>query len=246
MTNCIRKILKMTLRGSPLLLGLLIIACTKPIQSTIGPNGSMDILGPVSSSITSPILDGWITTPPPSLGQFSVVQLKGITALKVVSGTKGVITVKKSQASLLATPYLSWAWNMEAQDNGEHPVRLFVGFQNTAKQTRPWLQSLIGLGETLPYHDRMLSLTWGDSALQRGTIKTNSTSDPKILAQFTVRGGQENSGTWWFEQIDLYDIYRQAWPIDRIERTQITFIGVGIAPANTRATGFISGLRLSR
>ena len=233
--------------ASLLVLVLLVIACTKTIRSTITINGSMNILGPVPEIWENQFSVGWYTQGSPAPGQLSIVELSGIPALKVVNAPASLITVKPVQASLLATPYLSWAWNMESQDNGQHPVSLFVGLQHNNQQTRNLAPSFIRSGEALPYHDRMLSLTWGDSALQRGTITTiNSSKNRKKIAGFTVRGGQENSGSWWFETVDLYDIYRRAWPNDNIEKTQLTFIGIGTAPGNTPIAGYISGLRLSR
>ena len=241
------KVIQKSRRASLLVLTLLVIACTKPISSTISPNGAMNILGPVPLSLTNTVPAGWITQGSPAPGQLSVVKLDGIPALKVVNGQESLMTAKPSQASLLATPYLSWAWYMDSQGDGQHPVRLFVGFDTDNQKTGAWAPRFLGLSEMLPYHDRIISFNWGDSALQRGAIATtNSTDKLRSTANYTVRGGQENSELWWFETVDLYEIYRRAWPSDNVERTQVTFIGIATAPGNTPTVGYISGIRLSR
>ena len=96
-------------------------------------------------------------------------------------------------------------------------------------------------------HNRELRLIWGKSALQRGTIISNDSINKNMLiSSFIVRGGQENTNSWWSEAVDLYDIYHRAWPKDDIEKTQITFIGFGVLPGNKSIASFISNLRISR
>jgi len=111
-------------------------ACAKPV-TTIAPGGSMDVLGPVPALMPNPVPGDWITQGYPAPGQLTVVDLDGVPALKVVNGRTSLITVKPAQASLLATPYLSWAWNMDPQDDGPHQVRLLVGFHRSGPLHRP-------------------------------------------------------------------------------------------------------------
>ena len=121
-----------------LLSALVIAACTKPIRSTINSIGSTDIVGPAPGFLQNLIPVGWIAQGSIKKGQMSIVKLDGIPALKVVSSSNNLITVKPSQALLLATPYLSWSWNMEPQGEGQHPVKLLVGFKNRKKQQKTW------------------------------------------------------------------------------------------------------------
>ena len=225
---------------------LLMAAYAKP-ATTIAPGGSMDVLGPVPALVPNPVPGDWITQGSPAPGQLTVVEREGVPALKVVNGRASLITVKPAQASLLATPYLSWAWNMEPQDDGLHPVRLLVGFHRGNSNTRTLAGDLTRPDGALPSHDRGLTIVWGSSALQRGSIATpQATKGRQPAARYTARGGQENTGSWWFETIDLSDIYRRAWPMDDAGRVQITSIGIAAAPDKAPATGYISGLRLSR
>jgi hypothetical protein len=226
---------------------LLLNACTKTTFSTIHPNGSMKILEPIVEvwKKSSPI--GWIVKGNLTPDQLSVVKQGGRKALKVKNGLKDLVIVKPVHAPLLATPYMSWAWNMEVQVDGQHPISLFVGFKHGNQKNRTWITNSILSDEVLPSHNRILKFTWGDSALQRGTIvNTNSINKELLNASFTVRGGQENSSSWWFEAIDLYDIYRRTWPNDIIDQTQIKFIGFGTAPSKNSIAGYISNLRISR
>ncbi|NQV83308.1 MAG: DUF3047 domain-containing protein [Rhodospirillales bacterium] len=221
-------------------LALLATACTTPTATTsITLSGKMDVLGPIPALEPNPIPRDWITQGTPTPGQLTVVERDGVPALKVINGANSIITVKPALASLLATPYLSWAWNMEPQDQGPHPVRLVVGFLGGNPNAPN--------GTTLPLHDRALSMIWGVSALQRGSINLpQSTNSQQAAARYIARGGQENTGVWWFETVDLSDIYRRTWPNDDIGEVQITFIGVAAAPGKTPTKGYVSGLRLSR
>jgi len=225
---------------------LLVVGCAQPPGSTL-PSGTMDVLGPVPAFEPNALPLDWVRVGTITNGQLSVETLDGVPAQKVINGPKSFIAAKPTQASLLATPYLSWAWNMTPHDKGAHPVRLAVGFSggNPAPQAnvpRP------DKGQArLPAHDRAVVIIWGMSALQRGAISIpTSTTKRQAAAQYTPRGGSESTGSWWFETVDLSDIYRRAWPGDDAGNAKITFIGIAAAPARKSAAGYISGLRLSR
>jgi hypothetical protein len=239
MTVCPSKPFSFSLNAAIAALALLVTACTKPPATTIALSGQMDVLGPVPALEPNPIPRDWVTQGTPTPGQLTVVERDGVPALKVINGATSIITVKPAVASLLATPYFSWAWNMEPQKDGPHPVRLVVGFVGGNPGTRA--------KGALPPHDRALSIVWGLSALQRGSINLpQSTKGRQAAARYIARGGQENTGTWWFETIDLSDIYRRTWPNDDAGQVQITFMGIAAAPGQTPTKGYVSGLRLSR
>ena len=224
---------------------LVLTAACAEVTTTIAPGGAMDVLGPVPVLVPNPVPRDWITQGSP--GQLTVVELNGVPALRIVNGMSSLISVKPTQASLLATPYLSWSWNFVAQDKGPHPVRLVVGFLGGNPDARSWTGGLTRPDGALPSHDRALSIVWGLSALQRGSITLpKSARGRQAAARYTARGGQENTGSWWFETIDLSDIYRRSWPNDDAARVQITLIGIAAAAGKTPTTGYVSGLRLSR
>lgn len=212
------------------------------------PSGSLNVLGPVPAFEPNALPLDWMSEGKIERGQLAVVEKAGIPALRVINGKNQFVTAKPTQASLLATPYLSWSWNMEPPESGVHPVRLVIGLHRVDAAPSGW-ESLTSAGplNTLPPHDRAIVILWGDSALQRGSIAKPETIDSKqTAARYTARGGSENTGSWWFETIDLSDIYRRTWPQDKIENARIIFIGIAAAGGKAPSPAYISGLRLSR
>ena len=225
---------------------VLIVGCAQPSIPT-APTGTMDVLGPVPAFEPNALPLDWVSVGKITEGQLSVVTRDGVPAQKVINGVQSFIAVKPTQASLLATPYLSWAWNMAPQDKGAHPVRLAIGFLGGHPEPRPQTANPDKKGAGLPPPDRAVVIIWGQSALQRGAIEIPKTTGKRqAAAQYTPPGGRENTGSWWFETVDLSDIYRRAWPGDDAGQAQITFIGIAAAPARKPAAAYISGLRLSR
>ncbi|MFQ5765878.1 MAG: hypothetical protein ACE5GT_13220 [Rhodospirillales bacterium] len=208
----------------------------------------MDVLGPVPAFEPNPVPLDWITEGTVGDGQLAVVERAGVPALRVVNGPRSFVTAKPTAASLLATPYLSWAWNMEPQEKGTHPVRLVVGFHGGNPESRRWGSPPAGRSATaLPPHDRAVVIIWSESALQRGTItKPMSTKPQQAASRYAARGGRENTGAWWLETVDLSDIYRRTWPGDDPARARISFIGVAAAAGKAPSPAYISGIRLSR
>jgi len=232
----------------PVLVPVLVLAaaCSEP-STTVAPGGTMNVLGPVPALVPNALPGDWITEGKPGRGQLTVVERGGVPALKVVNGEQGFVAVKPARASLLATPYLSWAWNMDPQNQGPHPVRLAIGFHGGNPDSRTWGSGLGKPGANLPPHDRAIVIVWGSSALQLGSItKPRPVKHAQAAARYTARGGRENTGSWLFETVDLSDIYRRTWPGDDAGNAQITFIGIAAAPGKTPSAAYISGLRLSR
>jgi len=231
------------------LVASLLGACAKPRPGAdVTPSGRMDILGPVPVFEPNPLPGDWVTEGKPADGQLAVVELNAIPALRIINGPTSFASVKPTRASMLATPYLSWSWNMTPQEKGDHPVRIVVGFHGGVAENPGWQTAPKGKsGKLLPPHDRAVVVLWGLSALQRGAI-TMPPSKGKIQApaRYVARGGSENTRTWWFETVDLSDIYRRAWPDDKTEDVRIVFIGIAAAAGHLPRPGHIAGLRLSR
>ena len=231
----------------PVFVIAILVGCAQPLTGE-PPSGTMDVLGPVPAFEPNALPRDWIIEGKVGRGQLSVVERDGMSALKVINGRQSFVAVKPTKASLLATPYLSWAWNMEPQESGFHPVRLVVGFQGGRPKSRRWgSSSPVNTGSALPLHDRAVVITWGDSALQRSSITMpETTSGTQAALRFTARGGVENTRSWWFETVDLSDIYRRAWPGDDAANTRIMFIGIASAPGKRASPAYILGIRLSR
>lgn len=226
---------------------LALSACSVP-RATMDPTGRLDILGPgpgfsptLGSGEWSEVGPGDGTGP-----RFATVTIKEIRSVRVICGRKPGILFRHVDAILAVAPYLSWAWNVEPHAGTEHPARLIVGFYGGNPESGSWgSRPLAWLGPNLPPYDRLLTIGWDTSALRRGSLSAPR-KNPRAPRHYTERGGEENTGTWQFETVDLSQIYRQAWPGDDIPRTKIMFIGLASVACPTPAAASFSGLVLSR
>jgi len=228
-------------------LALVAAGCAVP-RATVGVDGKLDVLGPLAKFSPEALPGDWVVeNDADGLGKhLSVVEKDGVPALEIVSGANDLIVARRTKASLLATPYLSWGWNVEPYGLGYHPVRLIVGFYGGNPESPSWgSQPLRWLRSALPPHDRALAITWGESALQRGSL-IPPRKDADGAYRYTVRGGRENADTWWLETVDLAKVYARAWPGDELDRVQIMFIGIAAVGGRPPATAYISELILSR
>ena len=234
----------------------LIGACTVE-KADIRPDGTLDVLGPVPGFVKKDGLPGnWVLEGPARAWQenLKAVSHGSIPALKITPGDEQFVVALRTQALMLATPYLSWSWNMETDEGGMHPVRMVVGFEQGKNgsmrwQTRPqdWFQN------TLPPHQRAITILWAESALERGSfhLPTGKKGD-RTAPRYIARGGRENTYSWWLETVDLANLYARAWPDEDLSRVRITFIGLAVDKNPTRTalaptpTAYVSGIRLSR
>lgn len=213
-----------------------------------GPEGRLSIMSNgLSFDLKSPPKDWMIatgdenTTAKSIFSPLSSVRRNGVPALEIRSGPTKSIAVRRVSAMLMATPYLSWSWNLSDHGPGIHPVRMVIGFQGGAPQGT----SNKGQKNGLPDHDRALALVWGDTALRRGNLSVPPPGRPREAAVYTVRGGRENTRKWWRDTVDLSELYKKAWPNDKRRPVRITFIGMAAAPRMPAVRGRISGVELS-
>jgi len=222
-------------------------ACAVP-RATVDPAGRLDILGPGPGFSPAGGSGEWSVVDPGdgSGPQFATVETKGIRSLRVVSGRKPGVLFRHIDAILLVAPYLSWSWDVEPHAGTEHPVRVIVGFYGGNPASGSWgSRPMAWLGSDLPPYDHLLSIGWDASALRRGNLSPPR-EDPRAPRHYTERGGEENTGTWQFETVDLADIYRQAWPGDDLSRVKIMFVGIAAVGSEEPAAASFSGLVLSR
>ncbi len=226
---------------------ILLVGCTKP-EAPVDPTGTVEILGPVPGFSPDRPPDDWVVQGRAG-GRLGINSLDGVPALRIGAGADPLLLARRTRAVLLVSPYLSWTWNMEAPTLGFHPVTLIVGFRGGRRESSGWNQShLMSLTTTLPSHDRALVLTWGGSALQRGSMQPET---PQAFAgmrpapRYVVRGGRENADTWWLDTVDLSALYASTWPADAIGRVRIVFVAIATA-ANADVGAHIAGIRLSR
>lgn len=173
---------------------VLAAACSKPATTvqpgTVQPGGTMNILGPVPAMVPNPLPDDWITEGNPGPGQLTVVERDGVPALKVVNGGRSFVAAKPAWASLLATPYLSWAWNMEPQNRGTHPVRLAIGFNGGNPDGRAGISGLGRSGARLPPMTGRLSL-FGRSRPCSWAPSPNQNRPGRPRRQPVIRPGED-------------------------------------------------------
>jgi hypothetical protein len=234
-------------RGRLLALALttaLVSACATP-PTAIDQAGRLEVLGPGAGfSPDAPPAD-WVIEGAPGPGRLEVGDVQGIRALRILNGDERFTLVRRTRAILLAMPYLSWAWSMDIQRSGPHPVHLVVGFDGGNPDGQRGGGSFSWFGSSLPAHDRLLKIAWGESALQRGSLIPTSGEDPPV-PRYTVRGGRENAGFWRLETVDLSRLYSLAWPDDDMGRVNVSFIGISADGSRPPAAANISGILLSR
>ena len=230
-------------------LALILTSCASPTKKVFipdqpSPEGRLAVMGPDRSfSLDAPPRDWMISGGDGSAPSSSIssVMRDGVPALELKSGSERVIAVRRVNAMMLATPFLSWSWHLSNHGEGIHPMRLIVGFHGGA----PADTQLNSQGDGLPPHDRALALVWGDTALRRGSLSLPPAQKSFQAPIYTVRGGRENTRKWWLEHVDLSDLYAKAWPNDNRARARIAFIGLASAPTRTVVRGHISGILLT-
>jgi hypothetical protein len=233
-----------------LLTGVLVggLSACAPPKAITGPNGALNILSLPAGFDVDDLADGWFLAGDAGTEQISTNKADPLHELKVTSSNEGFALTRKTDAILLATPYLNWRWNPVPGDWNYHPVRILIGFNGgSAKPSKAKGLAKLFPNLDLPPHDRGLSIIWGPSALMRGTlIHMKNVRPERQEAYYTVRGGRENAGKWWAETIDLSHLYAKAWPRDDISKAKIVFLGIGAAKSAKPHTAFIGDIRLSR
>lgn len=221
--------------------------CASPPSTIIEPEGKLEVLDMGQGFSPDDASGSWAVEGAGNVikTQISVVEKDGVKALKVMNSPAGFVVARRTKAMLLATPFLTWAWNMEPHGSGFHPSRVVVGFSNSAQKSGDWGKSASRPGSDLPPHDRALAFTWGDTALQRGTL-TKPSAKERAAPIYTVRGGRENAGSWWLEAVDLSGLYARVWPGEEQGNVQVVFIGVASAGGHEPSAAYVSEIKLSR
>lgn len=222
----------------------------------VSPEGRLDIVVPGGVFDVDGLASDWAVTGDDGAAaeRVRVVTLDGVPALRVDGGPDSFALVRRVKARLVVSPYLSWSWRMQASDPHPHPLRLVVGFHGGRADSRSWgSQPLVWTGSRLPPHDRVLSLVWGASGLQRGSFLTPGTGangkSASAPPRFVVRGGPENADTWRLDTVDLSRLYHDAWPSDDTTAVTVTFVGFAYEARRGDAApprGYLSGVVLNR
>jgi len=213
------------------LLALVVIAVSGCAlsQAEVGPEGTLDVFSLGSLGAKRILPNDWVIEADGNGNarrNISVEAAPGSAILTLRTGGPRFVMARRTKATLLASPYIGWSWRMTAQTGVVPDIRMIIGFYGGNPESRSWgSEPLARLGTHLPPFDRAISILWGQSALERGSF---STATP--IPEYVARGGSEHLEKWWTDNLDLAELYRKAWPNDRIERIRIMFVGFAVGP----------------
>lgn len=197
-------------------------------QAEVGPEGALEVFSTGTLVRGSTLPDDWVIEADGGADARRNIEVdasSGSATLTLRPAATRYVLARRTKATLLASPYIGWTWQMSAQSGHEGDIRMIIGFYGGNPESRSWGgEPFARLGTRLPPFDRAISILWGGSALERGSLST-STAIPEYIA----RGGAEHEDRWWTDNLDLAELYRKAWPDDRFERTRIMFVGFAVA-----------------
>ncbi len=226
---------------------LMAAACTK-VPAAVPVGAGLTVLAPdvaFERSLKAGALPAdWVVVGDVPNGALSVDVVDGTPALKVDGGAYPFAAMRRTKASLLATPYLSWGWHVEPTRNGPHPVQVVVGLRD---KKRPKKRSWLEFGDENTSADRLITIVWEETALGRGTvIGPIRRKGEAQRARYIARGGQEQGRRWWIDTVDLSLIHHQVWPKDKPADMDIVLIGVAVAKADKNGVMNLAHIRLNR
>ena len=229
-----------------LALSALLTGCAERIVvSAIGPDGTLAILKPDSQFSRALAKGQWVIVGDPSPGALVITKQDGIPALKFTHSSDDFFLVRPIEANLMATPYLDWSWRMSAHEGPYHSVSLMIGMRApegsphaSTPSLAPWIRGTTGA-------NRILSIRWSKSALERGYLAPHPGSSSNAII-YSARGGTENAGLWWRESLDLSRLYGQAWPSEDLTKSRIVFIALKADSPIAASPAYIFEIRLFR
>ena len=182
-----------------LLAGL--VGCEPP-SAKVDLTGSIQLFGPATGLSVSDLSDDWIRLGASPKDHAIISAAADGLSIRLSSGQQPYSLVRRTDASLLAAPFLSWSWRVEASKQPFYPARITIGLRDTlvsGGRRQPTL--VFGASRGLPKYDRTIILVWSHSALMRGSVN-HITSEPASV-RYVVRGGQENADRWWHGPISV-------------------------------------------
>lgn len=220
-------------------------ACSAP-QADISPEGKLEIFGPSNTFVSGNLPEDWVLEGVTRQTLFSTLlkigKLDTSPTLKITVSDLAFTLVRRTNASLLASPFFAWSWRVTAPLGIRHPVRLVIGFNGgSLGGYRQEIDSLINFETGIPEHDRAVTLVWSTYEDIPGSIDSSHPA-PQLI----VRAGNKSMETWMTENIDLSQVYRRLWPNDDMVNVNIRFIGIASVPQPVRGTAEFSDLMLYR
>lgn len=215
------------------------------IVSEVQPDGSLAIMGPGSRFAEDFESGRWITSGDLAPGMLVITEKQGKRALLIPPGDQAFTILNPIDANLLSTPYLGWSWLLE-QGSGSaeyHAVSLLVGFYAPPEMGKtPSFTNMPDAVDETPAN-RAFGIRWAVSALQRGDMSSFGDQDVPF---YIVRGGRENLGRWWQENVDLAALYTRLWPGEDPLKTHIVFVAITVGTGRANAPAYLADMRLFR
>lgn len=249
---------------SALFLSLLLGACES------GP----DLPNPAPEFAKAGLSGDWIPDPKTGGPEVAFTNKEGIAALKLTAKAERAFVGRRLDASLMAGPYLRWAWYLETASYGgsgrhlsdatappRNPLRLRIAFRGGPREEEgapasPWTATGV------PAHDRLLDLVWEwqPATLTQGGGWRPVEAGAKRAAENVAGGAHpgcsvpcipiqkrlEDTGQWWLEAADLEKIYRGFWPEDHLTEVRVVFVALVLEPSPVPMVGYLADLDLRR
>jgi len=205
-------------------------ACTGGQRlNVLVPDGSpavviMDFQRPLA---LDPLPAGWhhrtfFMTDPMQIGFTSKA---GRPAIRLATQHSASMLYRYTDIPLDQFPLLAWDWFVEqpivsdidetTKAGDDHPARLYLKFRAAGGEAHA------------------MEIIWGNRKLRTGDWKyLESTWGGSPFPHYVARGGDENTGRWHDERVDLRTLYRQQWgPPDGASLTEVALF------CDTDATG---------
>jgi len=216
----------------PLVIVVLLLTSCGYDSAVSGPEGRLAILPSTAFQDSS-----WRSLNAPQ-DQYGYDEMFGKSALFLINGEDDYQLFRKTKATLLSNPFLSWEWYLRPFLGHYHPVKLTIGFRSSQNGSGGWVS---GLGGSLPSHDRLLTIAWAETPQLSGSLRKHGNS-----AFYFIGGGEQGINRWRQDAVDLASLYQRTWPEDDPTLTQIAFIGIAVKGGMTATRGHITNLLLTR
>ena len=224
------------------------------VLSSCGPNHFSKNQRFVSEIIRSPLdllplspLEIWVQKGSISEKNLNLNTTSAGPILNITSLQEPFVFGRKTNKSILVTPFLNWNWRPKLGNWNHHPISIFVALKsgNTILKKPVKLLRFISKSQ-FPIYDRGIFIIWGNKTMSKGTLThREKTKQTKKEINYIVRGGHENTGRWWSETLDIAALYKRAWPNDTLKATKIIFVGIASAPSKYTETMQLRNLEIS-
>ena len=188
-----------------------------------------------------PLPDGWhhqkfLRHPPMDM---SFVTKDNKPSLRIHTQDSASMLFRHVNVPLESYPLLSWDWYIEKPVESEIDERTFQGDDHPA---RYYLDFKAPDGET-----HAMELIWGNKALKAGDWKhLESFWGLYSFPHYVVNGGNENTGKWFHEKVDLSALYRKLWGDPKGARLMVVAIFCDTDETGKESVVYFSNVRAEK